>query len=96
MYQPPIYEYYTRKLHFLAKKRGLSMVTLLNAIVATAVKDEPEPPADERYLQSHSVGVELGKSRGADDFTGQSTGGDVINDSERATPVKRSRRSRVR
>jgi hypothetical protein len=96
MYQPYIYEYHIRKLYFLAKKKGLSMVTLLNAIIATAVHDEPDPPPDERYLQGEAVGVELGGGTGAHDFEGQSVDRSVVADSERPAAPQRSRRSRVR
>src|SRR6266849_1077580 len=96
MYQPYIYEYHIRKLYFLAKKQGLSMVTLLNAIIATAVHDEPDPPPDERYLQGEVVGVELGSSTGAHDVEGKSVDRSVVADSKRPASPQRSRRSRVR
>ena len=54
MYQPPLYDILIRKLYFAARKRNMRMTTLLNAMVANALNDEPDPPPYEEEEQQPS------------------------------------------
>jgi len=44
LYQPRIHDTHIRKLYHLAKRHGVSITTLLNLIVATAIEELEHAP----------------------------------------------------